>query len=298
VVVRKLDDNIGCVAHRSIVATEVGTFFLSDRGVFMTNGLQIHEMSYNVRPTLQNINPAARSLAAAGFFRDHYYLSYPDGTSLTNSVTVDYDVVQKAWWKHSIPANQWQTWEPTTGFELLFAAAGVAAPGLVCVAFVTGTTTDSFLPAPHLFTSFWRGPWHPYYIYVNRRLLPQPFLKKRIRQLHFEGSGVITVAAWKNFMASAGTQPGVVGNDPQYRLVAPIDFASGDTIYGNADTTQLFGGDTYNGHEMFFGGTRTVQDARFYSLGVANVLSIEFGNQLAEPFEVDSYMTAISFRKS
>jgi hypothetical protein len=109
---RKIADNIGCVAQRSIVETVLGTFFLTaDQGIYLTNGSKLEEMSYKVRPTILGINEAHRANAAGCYYADHYYLSYPSGSSSTNDRTLDYDVQLKSWWLHSLAPNEWVSFE-------------------------------------------------------------------------------------------------------------------------------------------------------------------------------------------
>jgi hypothetical protein len=294
VVVRKIDDNIGCTAHRSVVTTDLGAIFLTaTRGIYATNGVTAHEIGYNIRPTILAANPSLRQNAAGAFFRDHYYLSFASAGATHNDTTLDYDISLKSWWKHDFPSNDWLMWEPSVGHQLQYAVAGtVPGIGFIAHAFVPGQVTDMGAPIP----SFWRGPHHVFGYYIFRHFVATPFLKKRIRQVHFDGSGTITFAVWKDFASAGVNTPGVVGNTPEFMATSPINFAGGQTIFGNPDTTQLFGGATYLGHPMIFGGTKTVGEARMYALGTMNAISIEFGG--TAPFEVDSYATMIQFRKS
>lgn len=119
---RRLADTVGCVSHRSIVETTSGTFFLTaDQGVYLTDGSKLHEMSYNVRPTILGINHGQRSHAAGAYFNNHYYLSFASGTSSVANRTLDYDVQLKSWWLHDLTSNQWVIWEPVAGQPALFA---------------------------------------------------------------------------------------------------------------------------------------------------------------------------------
>lgn len=296
---RQLADNVGCVANRSVVETEAGTFFLTaDKGVYLTNGASLHELSYNVRPNLLAINAGQRQNAAGGYFNNHYLLSFASGASASNNRTLDYDVNLKAWWLHDLAANQWTIWEPASGYELHAAKPGVSK-GIVH-AFVPGVFTDVGQPyaGNGVYSAYWLGAWQVFSYYIFRHRVPTPFLKKRVRQVHFDGSGVIVPVLFKNFATSGNQLPGVVGSMPEFKPELPVNFSAGAQVFGNTDVAQVFGGQTYGGVQMIFGGTSTTQDARIYAPGVFQAISVGFGNSTGDPFEVDSYAAMIQFRKS
>ena len=165
--------------------------------------------------------------------------------------------------------------------------------------FVAGTYQDA--GANYTNGAYWRGPWHVFGYYIFRHFVQTPFLKKRVRQIHFDGTGVIQPVIWKNFHTGGAAWPAQVNapNNPPSVLSTPTNFTTTSAqTYGNLDTAQLYGGSAYQGVQMIFGGASTVQEARLYALGTANAWSVEFGNTTSDPFEVDSYMLAIQFRKS
>lgn len=296
---RRLADNIGCVAHRSIVETPGGTFFLTaDQGIYMTDGARLHEMSYNVRPTILAINQTHQENAAGEYLNNHYYLSFPSGTSATNNRTLDYDVQLKSWWPHDLAANQWVHAEPA-GEISLYACTPGSTKGVVR-AFVPGVYTDVGEPyaGAHGLSAYWFGAWIPFFMFIFRHRLRTPHIKKRIRQVHFDGSGTIIPLLFKNFSAAGTQQLAAVGNTPEFEASLPVNFNIGEQIYGNENTEQLYGGLTYGGIQMLFGGSTSTQQARIYAPGVANLWSVGFGNSDSSSFEVDSYTFAVQFRKS
>ena len=125
-----------------------------------------------------------------------------------------------------------------------------------------------------------------------------PFLKKRIRAIHFDGSGIIVPIVAKNFTIPGTEEPGVVGNESQDAPVLPVNFEQGSQVFGNENEEQRFGGVTFDDVTMFFGGSTAVGDARIYSPGIARAWSVGFGNNDSEPFEVDSFTYLMQFRKS
>lgn len=298
---RPLSFGIGCVAHRSIVPTVDGTFFLTaDQGVFLVDpgGTKLVELSYKVRPTILGINQSLRSQAAGCFTGNHYYLSFPSGTSTTNNRTLDYDLQLKAWWLHDLAGNQWTAFEPTSGLQLYAAKAG-AGNGVVR-AFVPDIYTDSgsaYTGANGL-SAYWFGAWQRFFEYFMRHRIQIPMVKKRVRQVYFNGSGVIVPLLAKNFGAAMSQYGAVVNAGDMATPQLPVDFSSGGQVFGNSDTTQLFGGTLYSGATMIYGGQTSTQDARIYAPGVAEEWSVGFGNTTSDPFTVNAYAYAVQIRKS
>lgn len=296
---RKIADSVGCVAQNSIVETALGTFFLtSDQGIYLTNGSKLSEMSYKVRPTILEINHANRQHAAGVYYADHYYLSYPSGESAVNNRTLDYDVQLKAWWLHSLAANEWDV-SAVAGDTAPYAVIPGVSKGIVR-AFVPGVYTDLGEPyaGNYGLSAYWFSAWQVFSYYIFRHRVKTPFLKKRIRAIHFDGSGVIVPIVAQNFYVPGQEEPGVVGNLPQQSPTLPVNFSAGGQVFGNEDTEQTFGGQTFDGATMYFGGSSTVQDARIYSPGISRAWSVGFGNATADPFEVDSFTYLMQFRKS
>lgn len=296
---RKIADSVGCVAQNSIVESAIGTFFLTaDQGVYLTNGSKMSEMSYKVRPTILAINESKRQHAAGFYYQDHYYLSYPTTDSAVNNRTLDYDVQLKAWWLQSLAANEWLV-SGITGETAPYGLTPGVSKG-VSRAFVPGIYTDLGQPyeGEYGLAAFWFGNWQVFSYYIFRHRVKTPFLKKRIRAIHFDGSGVITPIIAQNFYTPGLESAGVVGNLNQDKPELPVNFSADSQIFGNPDEEQLFGGEEYKGVTMIFGGTSAVQDARIYSPGIARAWSVGFGNADDEPFEVDSYTFFMQFRKS
>lgn len=297
---RPLALGVGCVSHRSIVPTVDGTFFLTaDQGVFLTTGTKVVELSYKVRPTILAINQSLRQNAAGCFYGNHYYLSFPSGASTSNNRTLDYDLQLKSWWLHDLASPCWAIFEPS-GAPLLYGAKPGATNTLIYQAFTPGVYADFGSPytGANGLSAYWFGAWQRFYEYFMRHRIEVPMVKKRVRQVYFEGTGIIVPIVFKNFQVSASQQPAVVGNASMASPQLPVNFAVSGTIYGNSDTAQLYGGTTYQGVQMLFGGQASVQDARLYSLGVAEEWSVGFGNTTSDPFLVNAFAYAMQMRKS
>jgi hypothetical protein len=297
---RKIADKIGCVASRSIVETQNGTYFLTaDQGVYLTEGSKLHEMSYNVRPTLLKINATERANAAGEYYNNHYYLSFPYETSLVNNRTLDYDTILKSWWLHDLAGNQWCKFSATTGESNLFTIPAKASGGVVR-AFVPNVFTDSGenYTGNGVLGAFWISPWEPFAYYIFRHRIKAPFLKKRVRQIFFDGEGSIIPFVFKNFSLASAQEPAVVGNTPESQPSFPTNFSIGKELWANENEAQLWAGETFEGLQMLWGGQAQASAARIYAPGIARVWSVGFGNNSPEPFTVNAFAYMVSFRKS
>ncbi len=276
---RQISDQVGCIAHRSVVETPMGTFFLTaDQGVYLTNGTTMKEVSRQVRPLLQGTDATLSRTAklntlteaAAGYFNGHYYLSYKaqDGTWKT----LDYDMVLQSWWLHDLAGNQWVLTDWESEEYSLYTIPTKAKTGVV-KAFVKGVYTDSgsvYTGARGL-SCFWLSSWEPFWQYFMRHRFAQPQVKKRIHQLFVDGAGELVVNVFRKFGNEAEELKGTVDNEDMATPKSPLTLTAGEFPY---------------------------KAARFYSLGVSRVWSFMFGNKSGEPLEIDAYACDLSFRKS
>ena len=266
--IRRITDQVGCVAHRTMQSGPEGTYFLSeDRGVYLTNGTKLEPISDIISPTIDAID-GARGSACAAYFNGHYYLSVAGTGSLPNDTTLDYDTTLTSWWRHSFGSNQFAVWHPV-GSAQLYSAKATAA--IVDQCFAAGVNTDN----GSNFFWVWRGPWQSP-SFFRRRLFPTPYYRKRLRQMRFDGAGTVDVSLAKDF---AGAETIVRQN---------VFAVAGSTNFGGP---QPFGG------PQLFGGSGTVQRARAYSLGVANAFSVVFSSTSSTADIVDSYLLIMHDRK-
>lgn len=260
---RKLSDEIGTVGHRSVVETPAGLLFLGpDGAVYRTDASKVEEISDKVRPTLEAVAPARRREVAAALFGNRYELSYSAG-GISNDRTLELDLDAGSWWLHSLAANEWAVFEPGSGEKLY--AAKAAALQLV-EAYVAGVNRDS--GAAYL--SRWASAFHTF---------GTPHLRKRCREVLFDGSGKVDLYVAKDFAAAAFQ-----------KTVDFRDTAAG--VFGGP------GGGSFGGPGGgSFGGAAAVKQASAATLGVARAFSIEFRQQEDAPFEIDSYAMAMTARK-
>jgi hypothetical protein len=133
---------------------------------------------------------------------------------------------------------------------------------------------------------------------VFRHRIKAPFLKKRVRQIFFNGSGEIVPLVYRDFTEGGRQEPATINNASMSVPSFPTNFEAGETIFGNENEEQKFGGELYQGVEMVFGGAKATSAARIYAPGVGFVWSVGFGNNSSEGFEVDAFVFMTQFRKS
>ncbi len=277
---RRISDHIGCIANRSIIETQQGTYFLTpDLGVYLTNGSTVKEVSRNVQPFFKGEDPivterrAAKvgslEKAASEFLNGHYYISYE---ALDKSVkTLDYDTTLGSWWLHDIGCNQWVHWE-INGTVLLYGVRKKTKDGILKI-FVPKVFQDIGVnyTGARGYTSFWISSWEPFFQYVLRHRIDAPNQKKRIRQLFVDGSGFLELFTFSPFTTPEEPQKAIVNAQDQSEPKTTLELTLSE---------------------------REVSAARAYSLGAHRVWSFGFGNKSSEPFEVDGMQFLVSFRKS
>lgn len=271
-VVRRLSMNIGCVAHRSLAQDANGTYFLAeDRGVYVTNGSKITPISDLIQPTIDSL-VGPRSQAVGVAYNAHYYLSVPLLTS-TNDTTLDFDTALDSWWKHTFGSNQFAVFHPSASPNLYSAKATSA---LVDNCFMPGVYQDNGAD----FTWSWFGPWQSPSFYRRRRF-PTPYMRKNLRQMRIDGTGVVDLSLAKDFGGGSGL---LLRSDVFSQLTA------------GASTT--FGGSgTFGGVDGTVFAPTSAQRGRVYSPGVANAFSVILSNTSNNPAEVFSYLLVITDRR-
>lgn len=257
---RAISESVGCASPRSIASGREGVFFLSNsREVVLTNGATMQVLSDRVRPLLQQIPSSTRDLARGVYFDGHYYLTFD---ALSGSYTLDYDTRLNAWFVHSYAPLAWRPWAPGNEPHLY-----ASRPATLEQAFSAGTLTDGAAA----FDAYWRGPFHTF---------NQSFVNKRVRRIAFDGSGFIRVSVSTDFRDT-------------YSFEGHFSFQGNQQLFG-VGGQELFG----TGTDPFGGDLVEVGVAEVLTPGVARAWSVEFGNNTADPFTVDSYTFFINFRKS
>jgi hypothetical protein len=268
--VRRITDQVGCVAHRSMVSGSEGTYFLSeDRGVYLTNGTSLKSISDQIQPTLDLID-GQKGNAVASYFNGHYYLSVAGAGAGANDTTLDYDTALNSWWRHSFGSNQFAVWHPTSSAQLYSAKPNAA---IVDQVFASGITQDNGVP----FQWVWRGPWQSPSFY-RRRLFPTPYYRKRLRQVRFDGAGTVDFSLATDFAA--------------------VESLVQSDVFGVSSTPVTWAGSGLWADPNFpWAGAPSISRARAYSLGVANAFSMVFSATSTTADTVDSYLMVLHDRK-
>ena len=112
--VENIDSKIGCVSHRSIAQVGQDIFFLAPDGIRTVKsilegaGRAVSEpISVGIQDLIDTINwNASIDQAAAVFWRNHYILSVPTGSSVVNNTCIVFNTVTRAF------VGSW-TWDAT-----------------------------------------------------------------------------------------------------------------------------------------------------------------------------------------
>ena len=264
---RRLTSNIGCVSHRSIVETPNGTFFLADNGVYVTNGSSVELVSDVITPTILDLSDKMNSTAL--YFRNHIYWSFP-----ADNVILDYDLVLKSWWKHSLADGK-----TVADFSTGFTASSeqpycVTADGLVGRLFDSGVYQDF----GEAYSWKWAGPW----LAPGQARMVYPAVRKRLKALRIDGQGQAVLTLCQNFDE---TESAVT---PQSADGTPTSTLFGTTLsttFGPAVSDGTYFGDYSSTtpanppvETTVFGDVQGPSQARVWGQGVARSWALTFKN--------------------
>lgn len=253
---RRISDTIGCTAAKSIAEGPQGLFFLTpDRGVYRTGGQALELVSDNIAPTLDGLTGSQKAATQGVVHDDHYYLSAP------GSFTADLDLTLGSWWLHSYAPNAWARMTFTDDDELYASNNGIAR---VSKAFVSGVHQDNAAN----YTAYWKGPWQSF---------KTPYLRKRMRQIHLDGTGPLDLYVARDFNAGSDLADSNL-------LVVTSETFGGSGYFGSPDTGT-------------FGGASDTQEDEVYTLGVGRSWSVIFQAATDSAMEIDAYAMSITPRK-
>jgi hypothetical protein len=267
---RRISDGVGCVANKSIVETDQGTFFLStDQGIMTTDGSSVSPISTKVDSLLSDANSEH---AAATYHKKKYYLSFDIGGH--NDHILELDTRYGSFFPHRIQVaadeitgvNDWAILNPSTDMDLYAAAASDTTP-CVFEAFAPNTFADNGLG----YESYWITQWHT---------MDMPHIRKILRQLRVDALGQFQFAMAKSFAPNLSEEGGQIWEQAE---------GSGSTIFG--------GSGTFGGSGGTFGGELLPQEHRFYTLGTARAFSFKFFSELTSSWELYAYTMALGMRR-
>lgn len=257
---RRLTTNIGCIAPKSIVETPVGTMFLSDNGVYVTNGSSVDLVSDQITPTIRAIGSSPD--ATADYYRNHYYLSFPQG-----NVILDFDLSLKSWWKHKIASGVSDfAGRFNNGSEEMYCSSGTKV----------GQMFVGYQDFGSNYEWYWKGPW----LAPGQARVVYPAVRKRMRAIRIDGSGTCTLKVGKDFSTAENTvTPQNQNGTPRTALfpeATSTTFGSTYTNFGDYYTTPNPPANYVS--PTTFGDIQSPQQSRVWGQGVARSWSLVFGD--------------------
>jgi hypothetical protein len=263
---RRISSEIGCIAHRSIVETPSGTFFLSeDVGVASTDGNEISLLSANVDSLLRRgaVQTSTFQHAAATYFDQSYFLSFCLNLS-ANDITLEYDIETQSWWIHSIGSNDWALLDPA-GTPRLYSAQPAA--GRIERAFAPNVYQD----AGTNYSSYWQGPHFTW---------GTPHRNKQLNQFRIDGYGSWVLQAATDFTEDFTILDGELWSDLEED--API-WGDPDETWGDAS-------------EIWGETSAQVRQYRYYTPGFGRAWQLKLISTDAVPWEVYALTSAFTER--
>lgn len=91
----KIQPAIGCISPRSIVNIENYIYFLANDGVRVFDGTRTWLISKKVKPIIDKIGDPEK--VSSCLYDGHYFLSFPEGSSLYNNAILAYNYLYKSW---------------------------------------------------------------------------------------------------------------------------------------------------------------------------------------------------------
>lgn len=266
---RVLNSEVGCTAHRSIVETTNGTYFLgTDGAVYVTNGTTVEDISSGISPLLKSIAGSSISYAAGVFYDQRYYLSIPQSSN-TCEYICEYDLETNTWWIHAIQATtsntigvtQFAILEPSGNSKLYGALDGYTT---VAEMFKDGTYQD----LTNNYEAYWNGPWHAF---------GMPHIRKNLREIRVDALGQFDVYTQNSFSINAEQQ---------------------ETTYWEVANENIeFGGSGDFGGTGTYGDDATITERRYYTPGTGRVWSIKFSSNNNLDCQIYSYTLAVDTRR-
>lgn len=266
---RTINSEVGCIAHRSIIETANGTYFLgSDDAVYVTNGTTMTEISQPVHPLLMGIAGTAHSYACSAFYDQSFFLSIPQSTNKCEYI-LEYDSATQTWWIHALQTSssttagvtQFAILSPSTSNKLYGAVDGSA---IVAELFKDGVYQDF----DNNYTAYWDGPWLTF---------GTPHLRKNLREIRVDALGQFDVYTQNSF-SNTKTQ-----EETKFWEVA------------NPGTT--FGGTGDFGGTGTYGDSAGITERRYYTPGTGRVWSVRFESTNNEDCQIYAYTLAADFRR-
>jgi hypothetical protein len=99
---RSLSPTIGCPAPKSIVKADNFVIFLSHNNVYAATRDDMAILSTNIQPDIEAITSAARPEAAAGRYKNQYWMAYDSDADAKNDTAYVLDYVYGIWTQYTV----------------------------------------------------------------------------------------------------------------------------------------------------------------------------------------------------
>lgn len=269
---RKVSAGVGCVAHRSICNTDLGTFFLSsDRKVCITDGTKIEDISQPIDPILKALPDSTIGDAAGVYHDSRYYLSVTQAT--VNDIILEFDTRNSSWWIHKIRldsetttgAADWAILDPQES-ATLYCTTGDSNKKRILTAFVPGLFTD--LQGGN-YEAYWVSGWTSF---------NEPHIRKFITQIRADAKGEFDLFTAKSF---------TIGYTDEEKLTWEQSELGSSTFGGDGD---------YGGSGTFGDSSSQIYESRFYTPGAARAWAFKFFNDTPGEWELYSHSLGVESR--
>jgi hypothetical protein len=268
---RRISDRIGCIANRSIVSTESGTFFISSDGeIVLTDGNDFDtKIGLAISPLFVGFTGTQMRKACGVYSEGSVYLSFTTKGS-TNDTIIEFNLNNSSWWVHNIYYSESQTGGVTqftiidpSDATTLYGAGANSSVKRVFKMFVENRYKDVVA-----FNTYWISPWH---------VFTYPHLRKRMREIRVDALGTYTLYTARSFQSI-------------YEKETPKNWES-------SGEGTIFGGEGEFGGEGKFGGDAIIVEKRFYTPGQGRAWSLKFESENDQALEIYSYTTSVTYKK-
>jgi len=199
---RAVTTGVGLAGKLAFAVAREGIYFMSRRGVYVTNGGDPVLVSGKIDPMWLGgaevyfqssvINMAQLALVRMTWHAEQIYVAIPTGAASANDRVLVYDTGHKWWSLYDLPASSLASFRRSDQFELHF---GYSNGTKKITHLSTSSTTDQ---GAVTITSRWRSGWGDYGTSLN----------KTIRDTRLWGTGAATVSFsrdWLNTYSNSGT---------------------------------------------------------------------------------------------
>lgn len=172
--VHEISSQVGCVGPRAATVHDLKVYFVSENGLYVTNGLNTLNISDMVIPdTWDGLNKNYLHRAALSTWNDLVWIALPTGTATHNNLVLIYDPRKQAFWPMTeMGANCYAYYNDGTGTGVKL-YAGSPSDGYVRIQDQNNDDCGAAIAA------YWRGKYFD---------MGMPEIEKKARKLYVQDS--------------------------------------------------------------------------------------------------------------